>query len=92
MESWLQANVAVVDDRGAWMDRWCCQFSGLEISHLRSNSGLHVDPHDVYSLTHYAGAAAREGEVWPLRHIGKSQQFHGPFHAPGSKLFEVGST
>ncbi|GBF97256.1 hypothetical protein Rsub_09947 [Raphidocelis subcapitata] len=88
MAAWLAANVSVVDASGDWMARWRDQFSALQIPHLRSNSGLHVDPHDAYSLTHFAEARGRGKEVQPLRHIGKSEQFHGPFHTPGSGLFE----
>ncbi|KAI8471948.1 MAG: hypothetical protein J3K34DRAFT_520149 [Monoraphidium minutum] len=87
-QAWLEAHVAVVDERGAWMDRWCSQFNSLRIPFLRSNSGLHVDPHDSYSLTHFAEATGRSREVQALRRIGKSEAFHGPFHTPGSALFE----
>jgi hypothetical protein len=33
--------------------------------------------------------AGREREVQPLRSIEKDDSFHGPFHTPGSRLFEV---
>jgi len=68
--------------------RRCSQFATLQIPYLRSNSALHVDPHDSYSLTHFADATARGREVQPLRHIAKSERFHGPFHTPGARLFE----
>jgi hypothetical protein len=69
--------------------RRCSQFAALSIPFLRSNSGLHVDPHDAYGLTHFADAAGRGREVQPMKHIGKSEDFHGPFHTPGARLFEV---
>ena len=88
-KDWLAHHVAVLDDRGEWLQRWRRQFDGLGIQHLRSTSGAHVDPHDSYGLTAFADDAGRAAEVAPLRHIEKDASFHGPFHVPGSALFDA---
>lgn len=50
--------------------------------------GACADPLDTYALATFASASSRSDEVRPLTHISKSEEFHGPFHVPGSALFE----
>ena len=88
-QAWLQKNVVVLDNQGQWLTRWCCQFNGLSIQHLRSTSALHVDPHDPYAIVSYAEANGKAEDVQRLRHICRDRYFHGPFHTPSSALFEV---
>lgn len=43
---------------------------------------------DTYALATYASSQGRLNETQALNHIHKNQDFHGPFHTPGSALFE----
>jgi hypothetical protein len=43
---------------------------------------------DTYALATYASSQGRLEETQTLNHIHKTQDFHGPFHTPGSALFE----
>ncbi|WIA16139.1 hypothetical protein OEZ85_012856 [Tetradesmus obliquus] len=70
------------------MGRWQQQFDALQIRHLRSSSAVHPDPLDTYALATYASSQGRLNETQALNHIHKNQDFHGPFHTPGSALFE----
>ncbi|KAF8055740.1 purine nucleoside phosphorylase [Scenedesmus sp. PABB004] len=83
------ARVAVVDPAGAWLGRWRTQFAGLGIAHLRSSSAVHPDPLDTHALATYAAEQRRLAELRPLTEVAKSADFAGPFHVPGSALFEA---
>jgi hypothetical protein len=73
------------------MANWKRNFSALKIEQLRSPISAHCDPYDHRGLEFFAEKLKRNEELVPLKHMNKSIKrwdFHGPFNAPSTKLFE----
>ena len=96
-------DLIVVDPRGAWMSRWQSAFDLLGIEHLRSTRFTHLDPTDMDALSvaserfdgpPVVAVSERSGsgrlDHWvQLKGLNKRPDFHGPFDAPSTALFNA---
>lgn len=69
----LSHRFLAIDPAGAWLERWCRQFSAYEIPHLRSPAVHHPDP-NPFALRAFAES--------------RSQGLVPPYDLPETRLFE----
>ncbi|KAK3274280.1 hypothetical protein CYMTET_17533 [Cymbomonas tetramitiformis] len=79
----------VADPSGCWMRQWEHQFSALGIPMLRSPITAHPDPIDGDMLRKFADETKRRGADAIEVDLSRTEQYHGPFEAPSTSLFNA---
>lgn len=80
----------VVDTHRDWLEQWQYQFNRLEIQYLRSSASAHVDPVSWEALSREIERKSftqNEPLCRELRHVPRTDSYHGPFIAPSAPQF-----